>query len=404
MRARLASLLAALFIVITAQLSAQTTYTVQAVNDDISYSLDLKAVASIFGESSDLEDFERRLNDYDNQISNLDLNGDGEIDYLRVVETSDNNTHLIVIQAVLDVDVYQDVATIVVDRDEYSRTTVRVVGDPYIYGANYIIQPYYYSTPLFVRWFWSHNYTRWYSPYYWGHYPVYYRYRRPVSINIYMTNINTHINYRNRYRHNSYYRNDHVTNLYKSVGRSDYATRHPERTFSSRNSNMTSRRELDRVNNSTGSSSRRSQSSVSRTTSTNVSRSGVSGNESSRRSVIRTNSSAGSSRSTGVSQRSRSGNTVVTRSSTSSGNSRTSNTVSGNSSSRSEKNTGTVKSGSSTRSTTTVSRPASRSESASSRSTVKAGKSTESSSKSSSTNTRSSGSSSKSNTNRDSRR
>lgn len=88
------------------QLQAQNRITVEAYNNDISYYLDLKAVASVFGDSRDLEDFERRINDYDSGISNLDLNGDGYIDYLRVIETSENNVHLVVIQAVLDRDTY----------------------------------------------------------------------------------------------------------------------------------------------------------------------------------------------------------------------------------------------------------------------------------------------------------
>lgn len=260
MRTKLASLLAALFLVTTAQLSAQTTYTVQAVNDDISYALDLKAVASIFGESQNLEDFERRINDYDNQISNLDLNGDGEIDYLRVVDTSDKSTHLIILQAILDVNVYQDVATIVVDRDDYNRTTVRVIGDPYIYGNNYIIRPYYYGTPLIVNWFWSYNYHRWFSPYYWGYYPTYYRYRRPVSINIYTNRISIHINSHNRYRYDRYYRNDHYNHLYVSVRRNDYGVRHPERTFNRRHTNVSNRRDLDRTSHSVNASRRTSTS------------------------------------------------------------------------------------------------------------------------------------------------
>ena len=75
-------------------------------------------------------DFERRLNDDNNQISNLDLNGDGEVDYLRVIETYENDLHLVVIQAILDRDVFQDVATIVVDRDSNSNISVQVIGRP----------------------------------------------------------------------------------------------------------------------------------------------------------------------------------------------------------------------------------------------------------------------------------
>lgn len=64
---------------------AQDRTTVTAKSYDISDNLDLRAVASIFGESANLEDFERRLNDPGEQISNLDLNGDNQVDYLRVI-------------------------------------------------------------------------------------------------------------------------------------------------------------------------------------------------------------------------------------------------------------------------------------------------------------------------------
>jgi hypothetical protein len=69
---------------------AQDVTTITASSDDVSDNLDLEAVASIFGESKDLEDFEKRLNDPKTQISNLDLNNDGEVDYLRIMETSEN--------------------------------------------------------------------------------------------------------------------------------------------------------------------------------------------------------------------------------------------------------------------------------------------------------------------------
>jgi len=62
-----------------ATLSAQDRTTVNAMSSDISDNLDLKAVASIFGESKDLADFEQRLNNPKAQISNLDLNNDNQL-------------------------------------------------------------------------------------------------------------------------------------------------------------------------------------------------------------------------------------------------------------------------------------------------------------------------------------
>ena len=230
------------------QLQAQNRITVEAYNNDISYYLDLKAVASVFGEARDLEDFERRINDYDSGISNLDLNSDGYIDYLRVIETSENNVHLVVIQAVLDRDTYQDVASIVVERDRYRKTYVQVIGDPYLYGHNYIIEPVYYRTPALVRWFWTPRYHRWVSPYYWGYYPRYYHYRSPLEINIYMTNVHRHINVRHNYRYSDHRRNDYSAKLHSSVGRNDYGVRYPDRNFSKRNNDVRNKAEFNKSN------------------------------------------------------------------------------------------------------------------------------------------------------------
>lgn len=251
MKTRIISLIAILAIASTTQsLVGQTKIKVEAVNDDISYYLDLKAVASIFGDARNLEEFENQLNDYDAQISNLDLNSDGKVDYLRVIETSKDNTHLVVIQAVLERDVFQDVATLVVERDRYKKTYVQVIGDPYIYGANYIIDPVYYSTPAIFTWFWASSYRPWYSPYYYGYYPRAYRYRNPLSINIYLTNINIHINHRHRFAYANQWRNPNAYKIYTNVSRNDYGTRYPDRTYSRRNVNVSNRYEMDKARNS----------------------------------------------------------------------------------------------------------------------------------------------------------
>ena len=118
---------------------SQDVTTITASNDDISDNLDLEAVASIFGESKDLEDFEKRLNDPKTQISNLDLNNDGEVDYLRVMETSEKNVHSISIQAIIGKDQYQEVAVIDVEKDAKGSTQVQVVGNVNMYGPNYYI-------------------------------------------------------------------------------------------------------------------------------------------------------------------------------------------------------------------------------------------------------------------------
>jgi len=231
-------------------LSAWQSSTVYAQNETISYDLDLNAVASLFGESRDLADFEWRLNDPDLQISNLDLNGDYRVDYLRVIETTQNGLHLIVIQAVIGPDMYQDVATIEVSGSRYNNTYVQIIGDPYLYGYNYIIEPYYVYTPVIFNYFWNPGYYRpYYSHYRWGYYPRHYRPWRPVPTPYYRNHIYKHIDRRHHYRNTTVRRNIHARQLYKQVRRNDYARRYPNRSYIKRRQNTISRGTNRQTNN-----------------------------------------------------------------------------------------------------------------------------------------------------------
>lgn len=245
-------LLALLIPVFSIQLQAQNRSSVQATSSEISDNLDLRAVASIFGEARDLQDFERRLNDPDAQISNLDLNDDQEVDYLRVIETVENRTHLIIVQAVLDRDVYQDVATIDVEKDQYNKVHVQVVGDTYLYGANYIYEPVYYSTPLLYASFWRPSYRPYCSTWNWGYYPSYYRAWNPFPVFRYRNNINISLNFNNNYNYVNYRRSNQAIVLYNSRRSNGYERQHPHYSFSHRNATVTNRYELDRQRSSRG--------------------------------------------------------------------------------------------------------------------------------------------------------
>ena len=225
--------------------SAQSQTTVYAKNSDISDNLDLRAVASIFGESANLQDFERRLNDPKYQISNLDLNGDDQVDYLRVIESVEARTHVVIIQAVLDRDVYQDIATIDVERDNYNQVSVQVVGNSYLYGANYIYEPVYSVAPVIYTSFWITNYRPYISSWTWGYYPTYYYAWRPYPIYRYRNNINVCINVNNRYNYVNYRRSYRAPVLYESRRSYGYERMRPNNSFAERHSNVNNRYELD---------------------------------------------------------------------------------------------------------------------------------------------------------------
>ena len=242
-------LLTLLTSVFTTEIQAQDRTTINVRNSEISDNLDLRAVASIFGDSNNLQDFERRLNDPKLQISNLDLNNDDQVDYLRVFETVENRTHVVIIQAVLDRDLFQDIATIEVEKDNYNNVHLQVVGDSYLYGQNYIYEPVYYNTPLIYASFWLSNYRPYNSIWSWNYYPSYYFAWNPLAIFRYRNNIHNSLNAYNKYNYVNYRRSNNASEMYNSRRSNGYERQHPDYSFSRRNSEFRNRYELDQRRN-----------------------------------------------------------------------------------------------------------------------------------------------------------
>jgi hypothetical protein len=218
------------------QLTARSSYLGYSQEYQIDQDLDLNAVASLFGDSRNLDDFERRLNDPYYQMSNLDLNNDGYVDYLRVLETVDGNYHFITIQAVIGHRRYQDIATLEVYRS-YGQTHIQLVGNTYIYGPNYIIEPLYSYTPQIFTLFWQpRHYHVYHSPYRWRAYPSYYRPWRPVPTPHYHRHIRNHINHAHSYRYTRHRRAIQHRRMHKRIHRNDYAQRYPNRSYTHRKS------------------------------------------------------------------------------------------------------------------------------------------------------------------------
>ncbi|MFD2907731.1 hypothetical protein ACFSX9_03185 [Flavobacterium ardleyense] len=254
MRTKILTLSAITMLSITS-LVAQDKTTVRAKSADISDNLDLRAIATVFGDASNLEDFENRINDPKAQISNLDLNNDNYVDYLRVIESVEGNAHLVIVQAVLEKDVYQDVATIEVQKDRNNKVQVQVVGDVYMYGENYIYEPVYVHNPVIYTTFWVTNYRPYYSSWHWNYYPSYYTYWAPYPIYRYRNNVHIHINYGHSYHYVTNRRCQVAYSSYYGRRGNGYETRYPNRSFSHRNAGYANRQELDnnrRVNSPRG--------------------------------------------------------------------------------------------------------------------------------------------------------
>ena len=236
----------AILLISSAVAWADETITVTATNSDISANLDLKVVAKLFGEAKDLEDFEKKLNDPQQALVNLDLNGDGDVDYIRVIETTSGNKHLIVLQAVLAKDIYQDVASIYVEKDEANNVSVQVIGDEYLYGANYVIEPVYIYRPVIYDWFWSPYWTCWYSPWYWGYWPGWWASYACVNYAAYRSHCyDYHHHHHGCSFHYAKEARPSTHRMAEGVSIQDHAKAHPEGSFAQRNGGVTNARQFE---------------------------------------------------------------------------------------------------------------------------------------------------------------
>lgn len=187
--------------------------------------LDLYATLDLFQKSKTIEAFEASLNDEETGVNNLDLNVDGNVDFIKVVTQKEGDDFAFVLQVDILENETQDVAVILVSKDSDDKVTIQMVGDVDLYGDDYVIEPkletpavtanpaysgtdtvvvesepatvvVVESEPI-VHYVYSPAYVPYYPPYYYGYYPPYYRPYPIISINIYFG--------RHRHYHNRYY-------------------------------------------------------------------------------------------------------------------------------------------------------------------------------------------------------
>lgn len=161
----------------------------------------LEGALELFKKSASPEDFERKLNDPDSKVNNLDLNNDRYIDYIRVIDRTRGNVHAFVLQAVLSENESQDVAVIELEKKRNGEAVLQITGDADVYGIETIIEPTEevrtYAGTTTTRsvvnvWAWpsvqyvySPYYEVWVSPWAWSYRPVWYRPWNPVVFNVY---------------------------------------------------------------------------------------------------------------------------------------------------------------------------------------------------------------------------
>ena len=189
--------------------------------------LNLYAVMNLFQESETIEDFERKLNDPDQRINNLDLNGDNLVDYIMVNDYIDGDDHNIVMSVALNSHERQDVGVFTVEKFRNGSVQIQLIGDNDLYGNNYIIEPIYDDTPNpgyrgrngnnnsyvttttfqiaawpMIQFIYQPRYVRWHSNWHWGYYPTYWSPWRPYYYHYYYGYHHNYFPvYQSHYRH-----------------------------------------------------------------------------------------------------------------------------------------------------------------------------------------------------------
>ena len=157
---------------------------------------DLTAALDAFKNAADPEQFEQSLNTADNHINNLDLDDNGEVDYVSVASIKDGDAVAVVLRVVLSPEENQDVAVIELEKTEENTALVQIRGDEELYPDSTIIEPFEEKdeetkgargpmAPELVRvrvtvnvwswapvpWYFGIGYRPYVSAWYWGHWP-----------------------------------------------------------------------------------------------------------------------------------------------------------------------------------------------------------------------------------------
>lgn len=167
-----------------------------AVNTWARENLDLPAVGALLEKADDAEEFEYLLNSEEG-VNNIDLNGDGYVDYISVREFDDryDNQRGFSLYSMFGPDLIQEIAQIIFyrDRSDYPGSRVLLVGNDQIYGDDYYYETNWLdrSVPI-ASWIFADRESFYRSPYYYDYYPDYYDVHEVVETPVYVTRIREH--------------------------------------------------------------------------------------------------------------------------------------------------------------------------------------------------------------------
>lgn len=172
----------------------------------------LEGALELFKKADSPEVFEQLLNDKNSKVNNLDLNEDGETDYIRVIDNMEGDAHALVLQVPVSESESQDIAVIEIEKQGPEEAILQIIGDADVFGEEVIVEPFeeaakdkgkggpsmdleftrivvnVYLWPS-VRFIYRPGYRVWVSPWRWRAYPTWWRPWRPYPLHAFRVHV-----------------------------------------------------------------------------------------------------------------------------------------------------------------------------------------------------------------------
>lgn len=199
------------FLLLLVVLGTTTAFAQDDSPENTGDNFSLEGALELFKSASSLEAFEKSLNEENNQVNNLDLDGDGQTDYINVEDIKENDAHMIVLSTYLNATEKQDIALIAIEKTGDGNAVLQIEGDEDLFPKNSIVEPSAQeggavqqlkaesnvavvnnSAPTVNVWGWpsvryvyAPTYVVYTSPYRWRTYPNWWRPWRPVGYRVF---------------------------------------------------------------------------------------------------------------------------------------------------------------------------------------------------------------------------
>lgn len=149
-------------------------YNVQVAQlDPAADGLDLQAVGQLVKDAKDGEDLERMINTSD--INNIDLNSDGNVDYIKVQEYGSGDNRGFSLFTEFEAGEEQEIATIDIAKGENEEYEIEIQGNQHVYGQNHYYRSRFGVGDAILLGYLFSAHRPYYSPWGYGSYPGSYR-------------------------------------------------------------------------------------------------------------------------------------------------------------------------------------------------------------------------------------